>query len=139
MLAAGGAAAIAMPILASRHLAGQIDGAQLAGIVIGGAVATALAAALGVGTVVRNQVGAIVAVLGLLYVAEPLLGFIPGIGTAVQEFGLGGLSSGATGTAGFPASAHLLGQGAATLTLGGYALAVLLVGAMLLKRRDITT
>ena len=75
----------------------------------------------------------------LLYVADPLLGFIPGIGAAVQRFGLGGLSSGATGTAGFPASAHLLGQGAATLTLGGYALAILLAGALLLKRRDITT
>jgi ABC-2 type transport system permease protein len=140
LLATGGAVAIAVPILAGRHLTSQIDSAQLAGIIIGGAVATALFAALGVGvgTVVRNQVGAIIAGLGLLYVADPLLGFIPGIGTAVQKFGLGGLSSGATGTAGFPASAHLLGQGAATLTLGGYALVFLLAGAVLLRRRDIT-
>ena len=37
--------------------------------------------------IIRNQVGAIIAVLGLLYVAEPLLGFIPAVGPAVQEFG----------------------------------------------------
>jgi hypothetical protein len=66
-----------------------------------------LAAALGVGigTVIRNQVGAVIAVLSLLYVAEPLLGFIPHLGPAVQTYGLGGLASGATGTTGFPASA----------------------------------
>ena len=86
-----------MPILAARHLASQVGGAQLAAIIVGGAVATALFAALGVG--IRNQVGSIIAVLGLLYVAEPLLGFIPGIGNTVQKFGLGGLSSGASGTA----------------------------------------
>jgi len=119
----------------------QVGGAQLAGIIVGGAVATALCAALGVGvgTVIRNQVGAIIAVLALLYVAEPLLGFVPGAGTAVQKFGLGGLASGATGTTGFPASAHLLGQAPAALTLGGYALTVLLIGAVSLSRRDITT
>jgi hypothetical protein len=65
---------------------------------------------VGVGTVVHNQVGAIIAGLGLLYVADPLLGFFPGIGPAVQKFGL-----------------------------GGYALAILLAGALLLTRRDITT
>lgn len=141
LLATGGAAAIAMPILAARHVATQVGGAQVAAIIAGGAAATALFAALGVGigTVIRNQVGAIIAVLGLLYVAGPLLGFIPGIGNTVQKFGLGGLSSGATGTAGFPASAHLLGQAPAALTLAGCALAVLLTGAVLLRRRDITT
>jgi ABC-2 type transport system permease protein len=141
LLATGAAAAIAMPILAARHVASQIGGAQLAGIIGGGVVATALCAALGVGvgTIIRNQVGAIIAILGLLYVAEPLLGFIPGVGAAVQTFGLGGLASGATGTTGFPASARLLGQAPAALTLGGYALTVLLAGAVLLRRRDITT
>ena len=141
LLATGGATAIAMPILAARHLASQAGGAQLAAIIAGGAVATALFAALGVGigTVIRNQVGSIIAILGLLYVIEPLLGFIPGIGSSVQKFGLGGLSSGASGTAGFPASTHLLGQVPAALTLAACALAVLLAGAILLRRRDITT
>ena len=103
-------------------------------------VATALAAArgVGVGAIIRNQVGAIVTVLALLYVAEPLLGFIPHAGTAVQKYGLGGLAAAATRTTGFPATAQLLGQGAAVLVLAAYAAAVLLAGAALLRHRDIT-
>jgi ABC-2 type transport system permease protein len=140
LLATGTAAAIALPVLAGRHIPSGIDGVRLAGIIAGGGAATALAAALGVavGAVVRNQVGAIIAVLGLLYVAEPLLGFIPHAGAAVQTYGLGGLASGTTGTTGFPAGARLLGQVPAALVLAGYALAVLLAGAALLRQRDIT-
>ena len=139
LLATGAAAAITLPVLGSRHIASHVDAAQLAAIVAGGAVATALAAALGVGAgaVIRNQVGAVVTVLGLLYVAEPLLGFIPHAGAAVQTYGLGGLASGATATTGFPAGAHLLGQIPAALVLAAYALAFLVAGAALLRRRDI--
>ena len=139
LLATGAAAAIALPVLASRHIASHVDGAQLAAIVAGGAVATALAAALGVGAgaIIRNQVGAVVTVLGLLYVAEPLLAFIPHAGAAVQTYGLGGLASGATATTGFPASAHLLGQVPAALVFAAYALVLLVAGAALLRRRDI--
>ena len=139
LLASGAAVAITLPVLASRHIASHIDAAQLAAIVAGGAVATALAAALGVGAgaVIRNQVGAVVTVLGLLYVAEPLLGFIPHAGAAVQTYGLGGLASGATATTGFPTSAHLLGQIPAALVLAAYALVFLVAGAVLLRRRDI--
>jgi len=87
---------------------------------------TAIAAAIGVGAgaVIRNQVGAIVGLLSLLYVAEPLLGFIPHVGTAVQVYGLGGLASGATATTGFAATTHLLAQAPAIAVLAGYALAV---------------
>jgi len=139
LLATGAAAAIALPVLAGRHIASHVDGVQLAGIVIGGGVATALAAALGVGAgaVIRNQVGAVVTVLGLLYVAEPLLGLVPHAGTAVQTYGLGGLASGATATTGFPASAHLLGQVPAALVFAAYALVFLVAGAALLRRRDV--
>ena len=57
--------------------AGQVP--ALPGWVPPPAVATALCAALGVGvgTVIRNQVGAIIAVLGLLYVAKELLEWSP--------------------------------------------------------------
>jgi ABC-2 type transport system permease protein len=135
----GTATAITLPLLAARHLPAEISGTGIAAIIAGGAIATALAAALGVGTgaTIRNQVGAITAVLALLYVAEPLLGFIPHLGTIIQQYGLGGLAAAATATVGFPASAHLLGQPAATLILAGYATAVLLAGATLLRRRDI--
>jgi hypothetical protein len=140
LLATGIAAAIALPVLAARHIQSGVSGAQLAGIIVGGAAATALAAALGVGvgTIIRNQTGAIIAVLSLLYVAEPLLGFIPHVGAAIQEYGLGGLASGATGTAGFPSSAHLLGQIPAVLVIACYAFTTLLLATFTMRRRDIT-
>ena len=56
----------------------------------------------------------------------------------MQKYGLGGLAAAATHTAGFPATAQLLGQGAAILILAAYAAAVLLAGAALLRHRDIT-
>ena len=137
----GTAAAIALPVLAARHIPASISGTQAAAIIAGGAIATALFAAIGVGVgaIIRNQTGAIIAVLALLYVAEPLLGFIPHLGAAIQRYGLGGLAAATTHTTGFPASAHLLAQPAAALVLAGYATLALLAGASLLKRRDITT
>jgi ABC-2 type transport system permease protein len=140
LAATGMAAAATLPLLAARHIPAGISGTQAAAIIVGGGVATALAAALGVGVgaIIRNQIGAIVTVLALLYVAEPLLGFIPHAGTAVQKYGLGGLAAAATHTTGFPATAQLLGQGAAVLVLAAYAAAVLLAGAALLRHRDIT-
>jgi ABC-2 type transport system permease protein len=139
LAATGMATAITLPLLAARHIPAGITGTQAAAIIAGGGVATALAAALGVGVgaIIRNQVGAIVTVLALLYVAEPLLGFIPHAGAAVQKYGLGGLAAAATRTTGFPATAQLLGQGAAILVLAAYAAAVLLAGAALLRHRDI--
>ena len=136
----GMAAAITLPLLTARHIPAGVSGTQAAAIVAGGGVATALSAALGVGVgaIIRNQVGAIVTVLALLYVAEPLLGFIPRAGTAVQKYGLAGLAAAATHTTGFPANAPLLSQGAAVLVLAAYAAAILLAGATLLRHRDIT-
>ena len=138
LAATGMATAIALPLLAARHLPA---GVSAAAIIAGGAIATALCAALGVGVgaIIRNQAGAITAVLALVYIAEPLLGFIPHLGSAIQQYGLGGLAAATTRTAGFPGSAHLLGQPAAALILAGYAAAALLAGAALLRRRDITT
>ena len=140
LAATGMATAITLPLLAARHIPAGLGGAGAAAIIAGGGVATGLAAALGVGVgaIIRNQAGAIVAVLALLYVAEPLVGFIPHLGTAVQRYGLGGLAAAATHTTGFPTGAHLLGQPAAALVLAGYAAVTLLTGAALLRTRDIT-
>jgi ABC-2 type transport system permease protein len=140
LAATGLATAITLPLLAARHIPAGLSGTQAAAIVAGGGAATALAAALGIGigAIIRNQVGAIVTVLALLYVAEPLLGFIPHAGTAVQKYGLDGLAAAATHTIGFPATAQLLGQGAAIVVLAAYAGAVLSVGAAVLRHRDIT-
>ena len=141
LAATGIATAITLPLLAARHIPAGLTGSSASAIIVGGGIATALSAALGVGVgaIIRNQAGAIIAVLALLYVAEPLLGFIPHLGTAIQQYGLGGLAAATTHTVGFPASAHLLGQPAAALVLAGDATLALLTGAALLKRRDITS
>jgi ABC-2 type transport system permease protein len=140
LLAFGGAAAIVLPVLSHRGIATGLAGGDLVGIIAGGTATTALFAALGVGigALVRNQVGAIIAALGLIYAVEPALTFLPGVGDAVQTFGLGGLSTGASGTAAFQANAHILGQGPAVMVLTAYAVAFLTAGAALLRRRDIT-
>jgi ABC-2 type transport system permease protein len=141
LIATGMATAVTLPLLAARHIPAGLSGPGTAALIAGAGVATALFAALGVGigAIIRNQAGAIIAVLALLYVAEPLLGFIPGLGTAIGQYGLGGLAAAATRTTGFPATAHLLGQPAAALVLAGYAVVVLLAGATLLRRRDLVS
>lgn len=141
LAATGMATAITLPLLAARHIPAGVSASGATAIIAGGAIATALAAALGVGAgaIIRNQAVTVIAVLALLYVAEPVLGFIPGLGPAVRQYGLGGLAAATTQTVGFPANAHLLGQPGAALILAGYAAAALIAGAALLRSRDITT
>jgi hypothetical protein len=66
------------------------------------------------------------------------LTLIPGIGHAVQEFGLGGLASALSSTDSLHQDPKLLVQAPAALVLASYALAVLLIGARLFQRRDVT-
>jgi ABC-2 type transport system permease protein len=139
LLAFGGAAAIALPILASRHIATHLDAGQVAGIVAGGALATSLFAAIGlaVGALVRNQVGAIVGSLAVLFAVEPLLMLIPAIKDGLQKFGLDGLASGAAGTTPLHSQIAILGHVPASLVLAGYALMLSIGAAALLRRRDV--
>jgi ABC-2 type transport system permease protein len=136
----GGVTAIAVPILHMRGIAVHTSGSHIAAMIIGGSIATALAAALGVGigAVVRNQAGAIVATLAVLYAIEPLLTILPGVGNAISTYGVAGLSSAASGTPALRASAHLLGPVPANLLLALYAALFLAVGAVFLRRRDVT-
>lgn len=105
-----------------------------------GIVATAgLLAALGVGVgaVVRNQVGALVGTLAWLFVIEPLLAIVPFLDDAIARYGLGGLLDGLDGYA-TDGGGDPLGQLPAGLVLGLYALLAALLGAALLRRRDVT-
>ncbi|MGH3275713.1 MAG: hypothetical protein ACRDNZ_15485 [Streptosporangiaceae bacterium] len=140
LLATGTGTAITLPLLAARHIPAGISVAGAAAIVAGGGIATALSAALGVGAgaIIRNQAGAIVTVLAFLYVAEPLLGFVPHLGTAIQQYGLGGLAAAADHTSSSLGTAPLLGQAAGVLVLAGYAAVILLAATAVLRRRDIT-
>jgi hypothetical protein len=48
------------------------------------------------------------------------------------------LSSGASGTTAFQSDADVLRRGPAALVLAGYALAMLVAGAAIVRRRDVT-
>jgi hypothetical protein len=97
----------------------------------GGLIAVAAAAAIGVGvgTLVRNQVAAVVGILVWLSILEPLVGAIDDrwtkytLGETISRVGLGG-----TGTMGF---------GASILLLVAWTLVLCTAGALLDRRRDV--
>jgi ABC-2 type transport system permease protein len=105
---------------------------------IGTALAIALYAALGVGigAVVRNQVGAIVGTLAYVFVIESLLTIIPGVDDAITKYGLGGVTNGLA-PSDF-SSDDVLAQVPAGLLLALYCALFAVAGAVLLKRRDIS-
>lgn len=131
-------AVIVALLLSERGIPSGFTTGDWIGAVIGGALATMLygALGLGVGALIRNQAGAIVAVLAWVFVIEVLLGVIPGgFGTAIKKYGLGGVGSSLARTAG---QADRIGQVPAGLLLLLYALVLVIAGTMLVRRRDIT-
>jgi ABC-2 type transport system permease protein len=106
--------------------------------VVGGIVCIALLAAIGVGVgaIVRNQVGAVIGGLAWMFMIEPLLSAIPTVGKWVEDYGIGGAIAAVSGSQ-FEGGADI-GQVAGGLLLLGYALALAIAGAVLLKRRDIS-
>ena len=109
-------------------------------MIVGGTVATALYAALGVGVgaLVRNQVGAIVGTLVYLFVLENLLQIIKALRDPLAKYGFGGVGPGLTGTGDAAADHPPLGQVSAGLVLAGYCAIFLIAGIAMMKRRDIT-
>ncbi len=126
-------------ILSGRGVASGFTTGDWIGAVIGGAVATMLYAALGlgVGALLRNQAGAIVVVLAWVFVIENLLGVIPGgFGTAIKQYGFAGVGGSLARTA---SQATRIDQVPAGLLLLGYALVLLMAGTITVRRRDVTS
>jgi len=133
-------AALGLGILSARDIATGVDSSKVVEIIVGGGIAAALFAALGVGVgaLVRNQVGAIVGSLAYMFVAEPLLGIIPGLDDAISKYGLGGVSDGLAATS-TSSSDNVLHQLPAGLLFAAYALVFLVAGTLLMRRRDVTS
>ncbi len=132
-------AAIVSVILSGRGIPAAMTTGDWIGAVIGGAIATMLYAALGlgVGAVLRNQVGAIVVVLAWVFVIENLLGIIPGgFGNDIKTYGLSGVGGSLARTAGH---ATEIGQLPAGLLLLGYALVLVIAGTIVVRQRDVST
>jgi ABC-2 type transport system permease protein len=132
-------ALIVAGILSGRGITTGFTTGDWIAAVTGGAIATMLygAIGLGVGALIRNQAGAIVAVLVWVFVIENLLTIIPGgFGDAIQKYGLGGVGRSLARTADH---ANRLGQLPAGLLLLGYAVVLVIAGIMLVSRRDISS
>lgn len=140
LVATGGAALIGALILNARDVPNPLSGSDVTKMVIGGTIATALYAALGVGVgaIVRNQVGAVVGSLVYLFVLENLLTIAKPLRDPVAKYGFGGVGNGLTGT-GDPTADHPpLHQVPAGLLLAAYCAIALTIGIALMKKRDIT-
>lgn len=111
-------------------------GGDNAKVLIGGSLAVALYALLGVGigALVRNQVGAIVGVLIYLFVLEPIIRGIPA--TAPFYRWLPGGAQEAM-TASFQAPDNLLERWQGALLLIGYGLLAAVLAAAFTLRRDV--
>ncbi|HST40691.1 MAG TPA: ABC transporter permease subunit [Conexibacter sp.] len=127
-------------IFSLRDIDNSVGGSELLKIGLGNAFSIALYAALGVGigAVVRNQVGAIIGALAWIFVIESLLTIIPGFEDTITKYGLGGVAGGLSGSDEFTDGGELLAQVPAGLLLAAYVAIFVIAGTVLLKRRDIS-
>lgn len=125
-------------VLRIRDLDSGTSLSEAAGWALGLGVAGALIAGLGVGVgaIVRNQVGAIVGAFAWIFVIEPLLTAIPHVGDAIARYGVGGLLDAVDGIDADSAD-NLPAQLPAGLLLAAYVAILAVVGALLLNRRDV--
>ena len=111
-------------------------------LIIGGTLVCGLYAALGVGlgALVRNQVGAIVGALVYMFVLEPLASGLLSLSDSLDGFmpkySLGAVTSWLAGVS--PDDDVLLGQLPAGLLLTLYAAIFVAAGLYMLRRRDVT-
>jgi hypothetical protein len=126
------AAAIGTAALAARGITVEIDGGDYALLVLGGAVASALWAGIGVGVgaIVRDQVPTLVGITAWVMFVEGLFG---GNLADVSRFAPGTLGTAISGQD----PDTLLAPGLSVVLLAGYAAAAVLAGSLATERRDI--
>lgn len=123
-------------------LAGRgTDNAPAAGdyaqLLAGGAAAAALWAAIGVGVgaLVRNQVGAVVGLsVWLLLIETTLIGNVPSVG----KFAPGATAGALAGAIQTQTATNLLAPAVGALILGAYAAAAGTAGSFAVARRDVS-
>jgi ABC-2 type transport system permease protein len=137
LVAAGLTAAIVLPILSSRDIPTDTDSAEVLRLIAGNGAASALYAAIGIGlgALIRNQVGAIIGALGWIFLIEPLLTLIPGFEDVIAKWFPSGAATALAGTAD---SADALDQIPAGLLLAAYAALFVAAGALVLRDRDVS-
>jgi ABC-2 type transport system permease protein len=139
-IAVGVCSAIVLIGLSARDIDTGLESGEVTRIVAGQVVAGGLWAALGVGlgALIGNQVGAIVGALAWTFLVENLLALVPSFGEEVQKYGINGASNG-LGNLESQNTGDVLGQLPGGLLLGAYALAFVIAGTIMLRRRDVTS
>jgi ABC-type transport system involved in multi-copper enzyme maturation permease subunit len=134
LAAVAGAMTIALPWLSAKGVPLPSAG-ELAGDLIGGVGYAGLAAALGaaLGALLRNQVAAVVSLLVLIFVVDPV---IAGLLEDVAPFTLTGLGAAMSGASGDD-NTDLLSPGVAAVVWAGYASLLAVLAAISTSRRDI--
>lgn len=121
---------LALPLFEGRggHLPPRSEIVEIyAGVVVSFGLLGAFG--LGVGAIVRNQVGAIIAAIACFFVLSPLPEFLPGrIGDYFPAQAIGSLHGNAD---------EGLGQVAGGLVLAAWALALVAIGTVIICRRDV--
>jgi ABC-type transport system involved in multi-copper enzyme maturation permease subunit len=118
--------------LAGRGITFALDGGQVTLLVLGTLAGVALWGAIGVGlgAIVRNQVGAVIGILAWGFVVEPLLfAFVPSVG----RFGPSHAQDALTGLA----ANHDLPAAAGGVVLVAWAAVLAVAGISLVARRDV--
>lgn len=136
LAAAALTAAIALPWLSAKG-APSLSAGELLGVFFGGGLYTALSAALGagVGALLRNQIVAVVLVLVILFIVDPI---VAGLAEGYTKFSLMGLGSSMSGGSGDDfGGSDLLPFGVAALVWAGYTAVLVVAAAVLTARRDI--
>jgi ABC-2 type transport system permease protein len=138
LLAAALIVAIVLALLSIRGVDTITDAGDVVRAVIGSTLATGLYAALGVGlgALVRSQVGAVVGALVWLFLLEPLVSAIPHMEHAIATYGVGGVATGLSATG--DTSPDTLAQLPAGLLLLGYCAVLTIAGIAWIQRRDVS-
>ena len=130
-------AVLVFPLLSARDIDTGGSTSDVLELIAGNTAAAALFAAVGIGlgALIRNQVGAIIGALGWIFLVEPLLGIIPGFDDVITKWFPSGAANATAGTA---TSDDELGQVPAGLLLAAYAAAFLAAGIVMIRRRDVS-
>jgi ABC-2 type transport system permease protein len=124
---------IGMVIFKARGVDIVMSGANMTELIVGAIVGTALWGAIGVGlgAIVTNQVGAVIALLAWGFVVENLVfGFLPKLGRFLPVHSSDSIMG--------PIQNKLLPGNAGLVVTVGWALVLAIVGMSLLRRRDIS-